>query len=363
MKDPKLGGKDMRIKVAILEEDQSYLNRIAAVFNSKYADKLEIYSFTNLKVALTEIMNSKINVLISGDSFDVDVSQLPSSCGFAYFSDSASIETIKEHQTIFKFQKAELIYKEILGIYSEASNYISGIKMDDNVSKVITFVSASGGVGSSTLAASCAVYMAKCGKKVLYLNLEQFGNSNLYFNGEGSYDFGDVIYAIKSKKSNMALKLESTVIQDTTGVYFYAPCKIALDLMELTNEDIKSLINDLKIYGGYDDVILDIDFTFSGNSIEILQQSNNIIFVSDGSEISNSKIERAYKALMVLNEQATRPLLNKLSIFYNRFSSKTGKHANIDIHNLGGAPVFAQATNIQVIEQLSNMSFFNELFQ
>ena len=33
----------MRIKLAILEKDQRYLNRIVAAFETKYADKFEIY--------------------------------------------------------------------------------------------------------------------------------------------------------------------------------------------------------------------------------------------------------------------------------------------------------------------------------
>ena len=37
----------MKIKLAILESDVSYLKRIVSVFNTKFADKLEIYSFTD----------------------------------------------------------------------------------------------------------------------------------------------------------------------------------------------------------------------------------------------------------------------------------------------------------------------------
>lgn len=37
----------MKIKLAILDKDTAYLQRIVSVFNNKYADKLEIYSFTD----------------------------------------------------------------------------------------------------------------------------------------------------------------------------------------------------------------------------------------------------------------------------------------------------------------------------
>lgn len=39
----------MKIKLALLDNDQNYLNRIVSVFNIRYADKLEIYSFTKIE--------------------------------------------------------------------------------------------------------------------------------------------------------------------------------------------------------------------------------------------------------------------------------------------------------------------------
>lgn len=37
----------MKIKVALLDKDKEYLDRLTGVFNTKYADKLEVYSFTD----------------------------------------------------------------------------------------------------------------------------------------------------------------------------------------------------------------------------------------------------------------------------------------------------------------------------
>ena len=45
----------MKIKLALLDSDQNYLNRIVTAFNIKYADKLEIYSFTKLESAMAAL--------------------------------------------------------------------------------------------------------------------------------------------------------------------------------------------------------------------------------------------------------------------------------------------------------------------
>ena len=57
----------MKIKLAILEKDVSYLNRIVAAFSTKYADKFEIYSFTDQEVALATLDSARIDVFIASD--------------------------------------------------------------------------------------------------------------------------------------------------------------------------------------------------------------------------------------------------------------------------------------------------------
>ena len=116
----------MKIKLAILERNTGYLNRIVAVFNTKYADNFEIYSFTDEQIALATLDSRKIDVFVASDAFEIDVTMLPRRCGFAYFVDSPDIETLHEQQAICKFQKVELIYKQILSVYSENAGDVSG---------------------------------------------------------------------------------------------------------------------------------------------------------------------------------------------------------------------------------------------
>lgn len=79
----------MKIKLAILDKDKSYLNRIVTVFEVKYADKFEVYSFTDLSVAIQTLSEVKIDVLIANDAFDVDVAKTAKKmricllCGFS----------------------------------------------------------------------------------------------------------------------------------------------------------------------------------------------------------------------------------------------------------------------------------------
>lgn len=352
----------MKIKLAILENDTSYLNRIVTAFNTKYADKFEIYSFTDSQVAISTLDSARIDVFIASDIFEIDANLLPKRCGFAYFVDFPDIDTIREQRAICKFQKADLIYKQILSLYSENAGSVSGIKLGDDSAQIIAFASPSGGTGSSTMAAACAIHFAAKGKKVLYLNLEKYGSADAFFAAEGQFDMSDIIFALKSKKANLSLKLESCVKQHSTGVSFFSQPKIALDMMEVGAEDIIRLISEIKLTCSYDYIILDLDFGIDKESLKVYKKAHALVWVGDGSTESNMKIFRAYNALTTLEANSESKTTDSLCLLYNKFSNKTSRVLEaIEAKNVGGAPRYEHATTEQILKQLSTMDMFENI--
>lgn len=349
----------MKIKVALLDREKRYLSRMVTAFGAKYADKLEIYSFTDPKVALDTLSSARIDVLLASDQFDIDPRKLPNRCAFAYLVDSPGFDTLKDQSAICKFQKAELIYKQILSVYSEKASNITGFTVSGDESMVIVFCAANGGVGSSGIATSCAASLAGSGKKVLYLNLEKFGSSDVFFSGQGQFDMSDIIFALKSKKTNLPLKLESCVKQDPSGVYFYSCAKIALDMMELTTEDILHLITELKLRGGYEYIVVDIELAIDKEMLKVYRQAQMIVMVGDGSAESNVKTERAFTALETLEQGADAPLTDRMYFVYDKSSHKDEQPIDaFGLKVLGGIPRYAGANVPQIVEKLSRRGYF-----
>lgn len=352
----------MKIRLAILEKDQNYLNRIVSALNTKYADYFEIYSFTNLDVALSTLSESRIDVFMAEETFEIAPDILPKRCGFAYLVDSAEVDTLYGQKSIGKFQKVDLIYREILSIYSEHGGSASGFKQGDDTAAVIAFSPVSGGCGSSTMAAACAIHFATQGKKVLYLNLERFGSADSFFSGAGPFGMSDVIFALKSKKPNFSLKLESCVKQDPKGVLFFSQSRYALDMLELTSEDILHLISEVRCCGLCDLVVIDLDFSLDKGMMDVYRQAHTLVWVGDGSEISNAKILRAFSAVSTLEQNADVPLTGKIAMLYNKFSNKTGKTlTELGVRMIGGAPKYEHATTAQILGRLAEMDLFEKL--
>ncbi len=353
----------MKIHLALLENDKSYLNRIISVFNTKYADKLEIYSFTEKQTALSALRAYRIDVLLAGESFDIEREEVPPRCGFAYLVDTADIESVRGEAALCKFQKAELIYKQILSIFSDKTSAITGVGSEHaQGGKVIAFFSVSGGTGCSTAAAAGAIFLARKGKKVLYLNLETFGNPDLFFQGEGHGTFEDIIYAVKSKKSNLYLKLESVVRRDETGVFFFSKTPVALDMNELKEEEIRRIVAEARTSCEYEYIILDMAFSFQKERLGQFCECSQVVMVSDGSVISNNKAERMLEALEIMERQQDKNLLGRLCILYNRFSSHTSeKFKNRDIHEIGGIKRYEGYEIKDLLQELSRLPVFDSI--
>lgn len=350
----------MKIKLAMLESDSSYLRRVVPMFNSKYAEELEIYSFTDVDAAMACLEEKKIDVFLASDSFKIDFTQIPKRCGFAYMVESLDINSIDQHKAICKFQKGELIYKQILSIYSEHVPNISGMPSSQNgAMKTIAFCSPCGGVGTSTAAAACAIALSNAGQRVLYLNAEIYGDADIFFSCDGQFDFSDVIYAVKSNKTNRAMKLQSTVKQDQTGVYYYSSVRIPLDIMEMGPNDYLTLQNELKALGCYDYVVMDVEFPKTQAAYKLFEYCNSIVLVTDGSDTSEAKVNKAVRGIQILDGQSDFAMQPRMWLLRNMDSSNTAQQN--ELRMLGAFPMYETVSSAQMAKQLSLSNVFNQL--
>jgi len=301
-------------------------------------------------------------VLLASDVFDIEVDDLPSRCAFAYLIDNPGITAWKDQRAICKFQKGEQIYKQIIGIYAEKASSIIRIRPEQGKCALVGVASASGGVGSSCIAAAYALHLAAKGKKTLYINLERFGSSDAFFSGQGQFSMTDVIYALMKGKGNLALKLESYVRQDPRGVYFYAAEKNAVEMLELTNKHVLTLLKELQYNGGYEYIVVDVDFDIDADSMERMRMFDMLIMVGNGTEESNEKTERAYRAIEILENGSAKPLSDRILFIYNAVSSTNGLTVSIPgLRVLGGTHRYSGGNKAQIVEKLAIQDLFDKI--
>ena len=352
----------MKLKLAILEKDIIYLNKIVSVFENKYSDSLQMFAFTDETILMKEINKNKIDVFLADEDFEINISELPKRCGFAYLTDNIDKTEVRNSRAIAKFQKVDLIYKEIISIYSDVAEDYSGNKNDENShTRTILFTSPAGGTGTSVLAVAYAKRMARA-KRVVYITLNPLDKTELFFDGDGTTDFGDIIFALKSQNGNLKLKIEGTVRKDNSGVDFFASTKTSLDMMELNSEEIIRLFNELIADDKYDYIVIDSPFSIKDEDMGLYELSDRIIMVSDGIEITNTKTVRAIDTVDIIQNKKELNLSAKIGIIYNRFSSKQGKVLEgTEIESIGGIARYENASAKQIVEQISNMQMLDNI--
>ena len=348
----------MRIRLGILDMDALYKTRLINYFNAYYADKLEIFSFSDVGTMQQYLSGKRLDVILADEHSVPDPRVVDKGIAFAYWSEAANVDSIRNIKAVCKYQKAELIYKEILSLFAEVESNVTSYRMGDGSrSTVVTFLGAGGGVGATTAAAGCAMYLANNGKRTLFLDLTELGCTASYFHSEGSFTLSEALYAIKSNHSNLFLKLESMVKRDVdNGVSFYDSARVALDMRDATADNLKTLLNCLAESKSFDFIVVDADTQMSAKQNVILEASAAVVLVSDGGPTANAKMVRLAEAYRL--DPSTGKAGRKLHVMYNRCHTGAQKVRIEDVVELGDVNVFKNADAARIAAEIANRGVF-----
>lgn len=352
----------MKLRVAIVDHDTEFMTRLTKAFQRKYEDKISLLLFSDKESLYDRMKNTRIDIVLAERNILTDAERLPRDIVMGWFSEVPDINEIDGISAVCKYQNVENIYKSIVGIYAEKSGNIV-LKQSESTVKKVMFTSAQGGCGTSSAAVAYALRRAKEGRRVFYLNLERLGDADSYFSGEGTLSFSDVIYMLKSKNGNLALKLESVIQTDPSGVDFFHTCKNAYDMFELQDQEIENLIFTISQVKKYDEIVLDLSGDLSERIISLMRNcADKIVYVSDGSITGNGKFNRFCEAVRILEQRNEWNILGKALLLYNRYSSKTGTQLDkTAIPVVGGIHRFEGITGKELIQSISGIEVLSRI--
>lgn len=344
----------MKLKVAILDPDVNYMNRLLKNFQLKYADKVNMYIFSDMEKFYQSLKEVYVDVILMEGSMKVNMDKIPEGTAVGYLCDMADIEEIDGLPAICKFQKIDTVYKLILGMYAESSSNIK-MKKKGSLVRITLFTSVQGGCGTSAAAAAYSIKCASENKKIFYLNMEKFGKTEWYFSADGAMSFSDVIYSLKSRKSNLIIKLESATRTDKSGVDFFASCRNAYDMLELQDAELERLIQGISQVKEYDEIVIDLSGDLEERMLMLMKEyADAIIYVCDGSKTGNGKFERFCEVIRVIEQRQEVNILGKTSLLYNRYSSKSSKQLDkTPVAVMGGIHRFEGVDGRTLAEQIA----------
>ena len=295
----------MKIRLVLIDGDEDYRKRLSDFYIKNYQDRIEILTFSSLDSFENNRGNKAIDVMLVSENIEDDLSSYSEKISLAYLSDRDLIERKNNIKTINKFKKPEKIYKEILNVLADGTKGDISYKFNDgNNTLVEVFMPVNGGAGATSLALAYAKRLARQGIPTLYLNFEILNSSNIFLNGEGNVGFDEIIYAIKSKKQSVSLKIESSVL--------------ALDMLEMSDEDISVFIEELQGMGKYRHIIIDSNLN-PGSRLNVFSKfAYKIIFVFDDTRQGIKKMSDLNEALQIMENSGNIDITNKLTLICNK---------------------------------------------
>jgi pilus assembly protein CpaE len=213
-----------------------------------------------------------------------------------------------------------------------------------NTGKILSFFSAKGGVGTTTLAVHLAMYLIwGYGKKVLLVdNHAQLGHVALYLGMDGSqHHFYDLVQNVSRLDQDL---LRGFIAIHPSGLNVLSSPDVYGGVWKSDTDSVERTLEFLSTQ--YDFVLLDCEASFEDISLAILALSNWIYLIASP-EIGAIRDLSRYVDGLIQNEQATK----KLQVVINRYSS----HEAVTIEQI------EKAVHLPIAIKISNN--YSELVQ
>lgn len=311
----------MALRVAMYLKDNAYLDRLVEYISSEYSNRIRLFVFTDKEEFIKQATEIPIDAIVADSEFEFNVFEgirNSSFCCLTEHYESSINDSGMKVRHIFKYQKASNICKDILSALPGADSTV--FQRNESGTDITAFCSVKGGAGATTLSAAYAIYLTRQGNKVLLLNLVTFDDSRRFIDSKQNnhQGFEDLILCIKTAKASIISKLESVMSRsETTGVYYINPCENPCDMADINDNDIGRLFAALK-ESSFNNVIVDFDMVLDDFSFSVMEESDKVILISDGTIQSTDNCERVIKSISFKDIRNKTRFMDKLLIIGNK---------------------------------------------
>ena len=334
----------MRLKVAILDQDKVFMKRFAEAFRRKYSNEIGLTLFSDESTLRENLKEICPDVVLCDETVKMYVQEISESFVCGYLSRKPGVGEIDGLPAVFRYQNIDKIYKEIQDIYAGRT---MGNEVDKDI-RIVVFTSAQGGCGTSAAAAAYALRSAVNQKRVCYLNLERFGNPELYFCGEGGQEVPD---------------MELLIQHDSSGVDFINGDKNENVLSELGVKELKLLFEDIFRIEKYDEIVIDLPGNMDKRMSGLISRwAGRIVYVTDGSLSGRDKFGRFCEAVKNFEQQNGCDITEKMVLMYNCFiPTDCEQIVSPSVTVLGGITRYKGLSGRALAERISQVEFFGKI--
>lgn len=311
----------MLISLVLADEDEGYAESMANFLISDFLHKFQVSSFTKKESIDRYFADDvkKTDILLISPGLYHQSLPLSRIGTLIILSNGRMPPEAEKYPSVNKYQHGEKFVNSILNIFCEQNPDEILEAAGGKKTKVVGVFSPSGGSGKTSIAVSCSLQCARKGQSVFYLNLESVSSTPLYFNCEGRENFSNILYYIKERSRNFTLKMEGTRCIDAEfDVHYFCPPDSIMEMQEISPEELVFLIQQMKFWGQYDYIFVDMSSSFDTLNIEILKVCDRILLVMSESSYSMIKTKTLFDQLDIIDQRSGLSISEKSTIVLNK---------------------------------------------
>lgn len=291
----------MKFFLAIIDQDEIYLDRLIKYFCDNYNDRVELYAFSTILSFFAFLKDTKVDMVLineklkSNEVYELDIPIITLT--------EKPISVRRKKEIISKYVSCEDLYKNILKFASE-NFIISERKNTKNKSYLYMATSNYHEDFVSALA-----FLKNHKGQNLLIDLSSFSISSKYIDIANS-SISDFIINLRNLEVDHAIKLESYT-SEFQGVDvllgFDNPC----DSESLQYDDIKNLIKTIQVCK-YDNIVVFMSDYIGEKYISIFEEVDEIMYSVFDENVHKFIAERVAKILRTYENKASVDIMHKL---------------------------------------------------
>lgn len=279
----------METKVlAICDSETQYALKLMEAFCDKKKFGFQVHAFSTVNEL--ELFAERIRIeilLIPGKLMSERIHRLDIG-KVILLSDGDIYEEFSDYESIYKYQSAEHIMKEILCYYAEYAKPVTGIYGAKKEFEVYGVYSPIGRCGKTALAEGLSTAFGKR-KKTLLLDLQSYSAHKEQLGEAQLWDLADIIYFLRQGKQTFLYKLGS-IVRNRAEYDYVLPMKAPADLRSVTLAEWSELLEKLATDSDYQVVVIDFGQDVSG-IFQLLSQCTGIYMPILSDRDSTNKVE------------------------------------------------------------------------
>lgn len=308
----------MKIRLAILDADAMYTQKLVSFLNANYLNDFAVAVYESAQKLEQDLEQERFDLLMAAPGLWTAPLTLPKDTTLLLLSETADTVEIGGVPTVSKYQAAESLVTELRHHY-ELTHHTTVFRGNTNGTRAIAFTGACGGSGCSTIAVGYAQRLALQGNIVVYLDLQPYGDSTLLLEGEGGHTLSDVLFAATNRMQNLSLQLEKLCgcAAGNEKLWYYAPFLPAADALDVKPDIAQEIVKALLYSDRIRYIVIDMG---SGNFAlqkALFPYADRIVWTAGCGAMAQKKLARALEIMRTVDDLDETNHISRSRIFLN----------------------------------------------